>query len=469
MRITSDKIALLSNDANEFFGNFVSMDGDSSLAGFLRAIVIKYSGADVKDFSRLSALMHKRVRSEVDMQCALSDAYEGSTTIAVCTGCFENEISMDGWASSITIDGKPFPVNTYLSQFGKTKIYINESQKAIVAFVDKRVSHVWIQAFESVLCRLMPWYFPTKLPEEEVNFVTAIAVDNKNENAERIFLEYVDAAYKMMDFRSLRLHHMLDGIADRLRKSEMTRLTSKIADTRRGINDYYERVVAYRTQLDKDVLALKALELTPPTEDSAMYDFFFSHKQLSLHDVDDSYLKFSVDDTLEFYDEDELKRIIKNRGSYINSYNKETVEIIKAIFLERRGIVRTTAAFVLDNMRYVNSRKGEKYIEDAMPQPHIFWYGCNGGNGQYYTEYGDKGEWDMGIEQAIAATKNLNWGDSTVCRRMLSWIQDNPHNRWIYVNDGSPMDGVTPESKLVSLEEFKKLLAKLKESENADG
>lgn len=469
MRITSDKIALLNNDANEFFGDFVSMDGDSSLAGLLRAIVVKYSGADVKDFRRLSALMHKRVRSEVDMQCALSDAYEGSTTIAVCTGCFENEISMDGWASSITIDGKPFPVHTYLSQFAKTKIYINESKKAIVAFVDRHVNHVWIQAFESVLCRLMPWYFPTKLPEEEVKFVVAIAVDNKNENAESVLVEYINEAYEMMDLRSLNLHRMLDGVADRLRQSEMTRLTNKITDTRRYIDDYYSHIVNYRNQLDKDVLALQALELTPPTEDNAMYDFFFSHKQLSLHEVTDSRLKFSVDDTLEFYDEDELRRIIKNKGSYIHSYTKETLEIIKAIFLERRGIVRTSAVFVLDNMRYVNSRKSEKYIEDAMPQPHIFWYGCNGGNGQYYTEYGDKGEWDMGIEQAIAATKNLNWGDSTVCRRMLAWIEENPRNRWIYVNDGSPMECVTPESRLVSLKEFKELLAKLKESENADG
>lgn len=41
----------------------------------------------------------------------------------------------------------------------------------------------------------------------------------------------------------------------------------------------------------------------------------------------------------------------------------------------------------------------------------------------------------MAIEQSIAATKNLNFGDSTVCEKMLEWIEEHMDTKFIYTPD----------------------------------
>lgn len=86
---------------------------------------------------------------------------------------------------------------------------------------------------------------------------------------------------------------------------------------------------------------------------------------------------------------------------------------------------------------------------DLMPHPHIYFYRCAGGNDQYYSKYADSGEWQLAIEQAIGATKNLNFGDSTVMGEMIEWLDNNRKTRCIKLADGDTM---------VSVEEFIKML-----------
>ena len=60
-----------------------------------------------------------------------------------------------------------------------------------------------------------------------------------------------------------------------------------------------------------------------------------------------------------------------------------------------------------------------------MPHPHIMMFGCDGGNSFYYDKYATEGNWELAIEQAISATKNINFSDAVVLRRTIDWIISN--------------------------------------------
>ena len=77
--------------------------------------------------------------------------------------------------------------------------------------------------------------------------------------------------------------------------------------------------------------------------------------------------------------------------------------------------------------------------------PHIYFYGCGGGNDQYYSKYADSGDWELAIEQAIGAVKNLNFGDSTVVAKMIDWLEH--HN-------SIPCIRMSDTGELVSLKHF---------------
>lgn len=451
---------LVGDDANEVFGACQAIDNDWSIDALIRAIALKYGNFAVEDLSASAIVERRRARSRTDMELLLGDTYRtDALTIVECLNCFdENPAGGSEWKSDFTFGGKPFPVSQYLSQFGRTKIYMNANQKRLVAFVDRRATNVWVQALESVMCRLMPWYYPADLPVEEQNFYRSIAVDNKTVTAEEkieIFVRYVNEAASKINFRDLRLHRLLDGIADRARRARIEDLASVVNSTRSNITRLMNDLAQQYSRLDTNLLELNALENAEPEVNDAMFTFFRQHKQVHVLNVYDDALSFGVVDTLEFYDEDEFTRLLNNSHSYLHGHDDKVRKGLASIFAERKGILRVNAVFDLSQFKLVRPQQDESFVSEAMPNPHIYFYGCSGGNGQYYTQYAQSGDWDLGIEQAISATKNINWGDSIVCNRMIRWLQSNKNTPCIYVADNlQPIERVTDEMRLVSFGDF---------------
>ena len=465
-------MALVSDDANEVFGGCLPIDNDWSLDALVRAIVLKYGNFDIENQS-VVAVGRKRARSRTDMELILNNTYgTEALTIVECLNCFdENADGGSEWKTEFTFGGKPFPISQYLSQFSRTKIYLSEKQKRLVAFVDRRATNIWVQALESVMCRLMPWYYPADLPEEEQKFYKSIAVDNKAVTPEEkveIFVRYVNEVAEKINFRDFKLHKLLDGIADRARQSRITFLSNTVTETRNSVNRLMRELSHQYEALDAYLRELNALENAEPESNNAMFTFFSAHKQVHLLNVYDNSLRFGVDDTLEFYDEDEFMRLFKNTRSFLYNYNERTRKGLKAIFADHKGVLRVTAVFDLQQFKLVYPRQGDSFVTDSMPNPHIYFYGCSGGNGQYYSQYANSGDWDLGIEQAISATKNLSWGDSTVCNRMIQWLEDSTQP-CIYVAEGfQPIDRVTTGMMLVTFQDFLKLI-ELMEGDKANG
>lgn len=464
---------LVGDDANEVFGGCQPIDNDWSIDALIRAIVLKYGNFAIEDLAAKVINGRHRARTRADMEVYLRDYTHEVLTIVECIGCFDENASSDSdWKTEFSFDGKPFPVSQYLSQFGRTKIYLNETQKRIVAFVDRRATNIWVQALESVMCRLMPWYYPADLPEEEQKFYRSIAVDNKAVSPEEkieIFVRYVNGIAEKINFRELKLHKLLDGIADRARKSRISELSSSVASMRNSINRLTNDLSRQYEALDANILELNALENAVPESDNSMFTFFNTHKQVCLLDVYDNSLRFGVDDTLEFYDEEEFDRLLNNGRSFLYGYDARMRNGLKAIFTDRKGVLRVNAVFELQQFKLVYPCEGGSFIADAMPNPHIYFYGCSGGNGQYYSQYAASGDWDLGIEQAISATKNLSWGDSTVCNRMIRWLENCGECPCVYVAENlQPIERVTKDMRLVTFREFLRMIEST-EGDEANG
>ena len=471
MQILNGSTLLTNTEANDIFGSVTSFDGDSSLTAFFRAITINHNEGKPLDEIVQKAYVYKNKASDNgDVEYLMKNVNYPMAIIEITDNFTSIDPHVDGW---VTYDSSPFYLNRYLSQTVRTKVYANVEKQRVIALVDKRVTHVWVQAFESMLWGVLPWYYPSK-SDEIIAFFKSLSIGNKEvseEDAKRILIKYVNDAAAKLNFRDMRLHKLLDGIADVARQSQIAAQKSNVEQTSRNIENYMRELEKLYGQLEQYTTLLNSLENQEPNKDNSVFSFFNSHKNTSVISVVGDTIKYGVDDTLEFYDEDEAKKLLDNRNGWaVRNFSESLLKYIKAILLEKRGILRVSATFMLTNMSIVSPRKGEYPVNDSMPNPHIYFHACSGGNGQYYSKYAKSGDWDLGVEQSISATKNWSVGDSTVGNEMFRWIGNNETVPCIYVSDGSPIERVTDDMKLVTFAEFKKIVdgAKAREAKESE-
>jgi hypothetical protein len=204
VQISKEMMLLTKAEANEIFGECTCIDGDYSLAALLRALAISKSEYTIESITLESTCDRVRARSASDMRLYVHPANKAAVTVVECVDCINEEISAEKWR---TFDEKPYPINSYLSQISKTRVYVNDESKKVVAFVERRASHHWVQAFESVLFRIMPWYFPNELSQEDRDFFRAVSLKGKDASGDQIeaFISYVNNIGAKLNLRSMHL------------------------------------------------------------------------------------------------------------------------------------------------------------------------------------------------------------------------------------------------------------------------
>ena len=73
---------------------------------------------------------------------------------------------------------------------------------------------------------------------------------------------------------------------------------------------------------------------------------------------------------------------------------------------------------------------------DSLRHPHLGNYDCLGANEPHIRRAMEKNDWEIALEQCIAASKNIAWGDSTVVRTFLNHIDGRRNKRCIITEDG---------------------------------
>lgn len=462
MFINANETQLTNREAGGIFGSAASCNGDYSLCALFRAIVVNHEdGTDWKSLPSKTNIHFYDVNSGGDVNYVMRRHTSEAISLLTYNGSFSN-LDIEVPEEWTTFDAPPYYLNRYLSQTKRSKVYINRDKKRVVAVVERLIKNEWIQSFCSMLWVVLPWYYPEK-NDDVIKFFKSISIGNKDvtdEQAKQIVVDYVNAAAEKLNIRDIALHQMLDGVADRARQEGIKTHQSRLDEIIRYINDLTQQLSQRYGEYAIESDTLQGLERMEPKSDDVYFQFFYQHENIRIEQISGLTMTYGVTDTLEFYDEDEAKTLFENQNSWAHEYyDNDHISLLKTIFVEKRGIFRVSAKFTLSDMKMVNSIKGQYPENDSMPNPHIYNYGCNGANGNYYSAYAKTGDWDLAVEQSISATKNWSVGDSAVGKKMFAWIRDYDDVKCIYVTDGSPMNGLTPDCKLITIREYKELIA----------
>lgn len=436
---------ITSPDATALFGG----DGDLLLGCYTLEAVLRFI-----------ALKHHQggIETIKPIECHASRFYEGDNgnkyaryakehgielyILSAPRGAQLPTINEEGW---VALDTPPYPVAPYLSGASETRVYTNTTSKCTIVFVRNASSEKWMDMFCSSMFRILPWYFADGISEDEKNLFKAI-----NSNDGKAFAKIINDLCAAYDFKDARLKKSLIGWNDGRRKRQIKILKNNAGKTLQRIESHQQDITKLLNELDTYNVNLLALQAQEDSTDDSVYKFFINHPNIVVLDItpgcdDGNVMEYCVLETLEYYDRDEFLRVYNNKNSNIGCADNDVREILFAIFGlgESRGAFRVESMFRLTNLSGLNvlrNSRSHQYDNTYLPHPHLVTYGCLGGNSKYITEYMQQGNWDLAIEQSIAATKNINFGDSTVVGSFVGDIYNHMCDcRCILADNGKEM------------------------------
>ena len=351
-------------------------------------------------------------------------------------------IDRDGW---IALDTPPYPVAPFLSKASATSVFLNNEHKKVILFV-KKATDRWIDELCSSIFRILPWIYTDdyRLTENEVALFKAA----HDRNADK-FTEIVNELAGKYNFRAMSYRRILLGWNKGLRETQIASLITQSVQTRSKIETQESALADLYNNLGAIMQNIEALErATQGDEDDSLYKFFDTHRQLGVHSTTrlnngGKGLFYSVCETIEYFDEDAFKRVYDTPSSRMNmNATPEVREIFYAIFAQNKGVFRVESMFRLDNLNSIRAISGSRtgnYGSTHLPHPHLYHHACLGGNGSEINRYLSSGDWDLAIEQTIAATKNINFGDATVVGEFTSDVRNSMDCRCIIADNGAEM------------------------------
>lgn len=453
MRISKDQLRFIEPPTSNLFdGDAVPVNGDFTLHAMLRAYACRLakSTGDFANVERASSLRVIRATSSDDIRSEICDDSYAVTIITKSDFPCEYDF-VEGWR---TFDGTVPPlVDKYLSQFYPTRVFVHEEKHRAVLIVDKVATQKWIQSVIAMLPRLTPWLIPEITPEIK-SFAKSVSAESADDVAENAIVSFVQSVADDPYYTTMLLHKQLDGYAGRMKNRRLVNARSSYNGIAEDIRNYAERISNLYVKLEEQRIIISAIENSNDSDENVVYHFFEQHPQLRVVSVDDERLKYMIDETIEFFDEDEAKNNLENPRSYVHSFNDgENAEMVyKALFVDRLGVLHTQARCELSAMSSVRTiGETSGFDKDVIPHPHIARFGCDGSNGAYYNDFAKRGEWELGIEQTIAAVKNLNMGDSTVVNWAFSWLAEHCDSKCILTSLGSDAERYVSYSEFVDL------------------
>lgn len=422
---------LNSSEADLFFDYKDAFLSDATEA-ILRYIAIKHPSGEARTIQRVSTnteTVYDRLSQETlhvflnvnkyNLQVFIGgdvDAYRDSTVLL-----------SGGWVHAT---GASLPISEFLTASSKTNVFINSAQKVTVVFV-RELNKEWISSFCSVLPKLLPWiYTPeTIMSDEEIELFRLVS--KKRFDSQR-FREIMDSAASEAGLRDAVINKYLSGWSKNWTKDEIERLKTAISYNHEFIRAREIEIASKYDEIGRFLTILNSLQDKPREERDEVCKFFSNHKQLTIDSINrlsegGSALRFSITDTIEFYDVDQFNRAFANDKSFCHRRGNDIARVLQGIFAENRGTIRVESMFMLRNLTSllcVQYGTTGKRTNTHLPHPHHYHFACLGGNETYIRQYMNEGSWDMAIEQAIASVKNINFGDCVVMGKFVQDIAD---------------------------------------------
>lgn len=429
------------SNANVFFGTDSSPLSSYTLGATLRFIALKHHQGDIETIKPIKVMTNQFSEYNNGNYYA-QQAKENGIELYILSaprGAQLPTVNEDGWAS---LDTPPYPVAPFLTTASETRIYVNVESKNTVIFV-RQPTERWIDMLCSSMFRVLPWYFAAEMSDEETALFRAISKKDAD-----TFNNIINTLCAKYDFQAARFRKVLIGWNDGYRKKQIATLRSQCEDCHANIAHYQEEIARMFNRLEQSSVNLAALEAQGDSTDDTVYKFFMMHKQITIvttqQNSDGNVMDYCVAETIEYFDADAFVRLYNNPNSSVGGASKDIKDIFYAVFAENKGMFRVEGMFRLVNLASVVARSrctSGQFSNTHLPHPHLYHHACLGGNENYITKYLQEGNWDMAIEQTIAAVKNINFGDGIVIREFVDDVRNalNGSCKCILADNGKEM------------------------------
>lgn len=343
--------------------------------------------------------------------------------------------------------------------------YINPELKSVAIFSDK----LDIRKMHYLQCSIfafLPWYFN---PEEGVSEDEMALINSLREKTSTKYEEAIAKIAEQYDFRTARIKQLLSGFETKYERIECENVRRQIIDVVNTINGLNSQIGEYLNA--KNDMEVKLLGLERKIEDgsgeSEIMEYFLCNDKLVLFEVTDERMVFGVKSYLTYFDEEMALSAINNKSSYVYRPNgrgcnniipaEQMEKLMRAIFIDQTLRIRFCAAYEFNLNGCVNAKNRYPFgheFKDYMPNSHIDGYNCMGNYQQTINQLLLNRDYISAIEQCVASSKSLNFGDSTVMKLFISTLygisERNYNNRCIELPDGRV---VTPKEAIEWIEE----------------
>lgn len=323
-------------------------------------------------------------------------------------------------------------------------VYVNEEKKSVVLSCTRTININDLLRFFSATPRIWHWIYDAKnLSEDEINLFKEMS---KKHKANGWFEPLINKLYPYGAEETI--------LNARLRKYSLSGLTKQIEDLEYDIRSldssiarHMDDLSAALTKKENKMEILTGLRNIPADGDDSVLTFFKNQKDIRIIDIRvhrNPEIRCAVKTLLEYYDKDRYEKIFNNPSSFVNQYPyKDIVDVMHALFQYEKGKLVVQSEFILVGLSSINYYKAYELdgidYNDCMPTPHLGFHRCLGSNEQAIMTYLREGQWDFAIYQTIAATKNLNFSDSTVVTSLMNHLNRNRTIPYIVADNGEKM------------------------------
>lgn len=458
---------LVNDTANSFFRNIYgdNFHNDVSFVSTLRALVApRMTEEDIISLNFFRVFYSaERISKTPDTRMVkeICDYFDDAKRGGLCVYSFNSSAQEDNYAalellkSSFCKVYKGWQRLEKVTDFYRKQFYvlcfINPELKSVILFVD----NMDIRKMHYLQCSIfafMPWYFS---PENGVTELEMELINSLREKTSEKYEAVIAEIAKQYDFRAAEIKRLLSDFETRFERKECEAVKRRINDTIAQIKDLNNRIGSYLSNKNNLEIKLLGLEkrIADGVESSEIMEYFLCNKQLVLFAASDTRMVFGVQSYLTYFDEDMAASMIKNKSSYLyypdgNSYedhipSNQFEKLMSAIFIDQTLKIRVCAAYEFDLNGNVMAREGFDFdsrteFNDCMPNPHINSYGCMGNYERVINELLIDRDYIGAIEQCVASSKSLNFGDTTVMKvfALVMYGARRYNNRCIELPDG---------------------------------
>ena len=370
---------------------------------------------------------------------------------------FFSKTEMNGWTKIEKI------TDFYRKSF-KAVCYTHKETRRTVIYVEGSRSLPFqerLRRFHYLQCSIvaaLPWIFS---PSEGITELEMQVIKGLTERTETSYITALNQIAEQYNFKDSKIRRLLgnfEQVRNKARLEVLERDIEQYAKEIDRLNGQVQLCISSRNTLSIERMGLMCAMENQKDEEGQFAEYFKCNKALVLLEVKDDTITFGVKTYLEYYDEDNVRAILNNPGSYVYKRTSESDEdirmLLKAIFIEQRLRLRVCAVYKLSLSGIV---KGETSNFDEpefrntagelvyMPNAHIQVYHCLGTYSVPINKCISAGDYIGAIEQCVASAQSLNFIDPSAEIFMEALGGENPgqvqgcvfSNKCIELPDGS--------------------------------